>query len=925
MPMSVRASRLLFSLLLGVTVLSACGKEDSASLLAEAKTMLAVGDVKSALIQLKNAVAQDEKNAEARFALGKLYLEQGNLAGAEKEFRRARAAGYSASEVDPLIARALFQQREYQGLLDEFPAPVDPDAATLQSLRALAELALGQKDTAHAILQDALKHAPDSVDVHLALARLALADNDAGNAMRMLEQALQIDPAHRDTLLLKGDLLRTAGKATEAAASYRKVLEVYPLNVNAWVALANIAIAGNKLADARKAIDTALKTSPDHLQARYTLALIDFRENKNAQARDHLAAVLKAAPTYVPALLLGGAIEYALGNVQTAESHLNKAIKIAPGNLYGLRLLAATQLRLGRTGEAAQTLAPALNAGDADPGVLLVAGEIELANKNYARASAYFEQAAQRSPDSAAIRTELGISRLAEGDHRAMADLQAAADMAGANTRADNFIILNRLQKKEYDAALTSIAALEKKQSASPLVWNYRGTAYLGKHDTARSRDSFTQALRLDPGFFPAAANLAQLDLKAGRHAAARQRFEGILKADPRHLNAMLALADLALLAKDDPTYLSWLEKAASIHPQALQPRIALSRYQLAKGDKSQALASAREAVNAQPDNPVALDLLGTTQLALGDITNALGSYRKLVEKQPNLADPLVKLASAQITAKDNAAARLSLQNALRIQPDFIKAALMLGSIEIQDRHFAEAHKLARHVQHQKPGSPDGYLLEGDTDFARKDYPAAITAFEQAQKTQPSATALVRLAAVLNAAQRPEEAEQRLLAWLASKPQDAKVRTVLAENLVRRGQYKAASEHYLFLNKHNPHNLLILNNLAWSLHRTQDARALPVAEEALKLKPDNPAVLDTLGWILVEENQVDRGIKLLQQALVHSPDATETQFHLAAAFARAGDHARASRELERLLASGRDFPQKPAARALLQQLESKNR
>ena len=543
--------------------------------------------------------------------------------------------------------------------------------------------------------------APDNAEVHLALAQLALADGDPGKAMQALDQALRIDPKHRDSLLLKGDLLRTSGKPAEAAAVYREVLKIDPRHSSTLLALAGIAISENKLDDARKEVDAALKITPNSLQARYTQALIDFREKKTESARDRLASVLKAAPNYVPALLLGGSIEYALGNLQTAEADLNKVVKATPNNLYAVRLLAASQLRQGRPDDAANTLAPALKSANHDAGVLIVAGEIALAKKDFAQASTYFEQAAQRNPDSAAIRTELGISRLAQGDSRAMADLQTAAGMEGAGGRADTVIILNQLERKQFDAALASIAALEKKQGANPLVWNYRGAAYLGKQDTVRARDSFEQALKLDPKFFPAAANLAQLDLKDNQPAAARQRFEGILKADPRHLNAMLALADLGLRNHDEKTYVSWLEKAAAAHPQALQPRVALARYLLAKGNKNKALAVAREAVDAQPDDPAAHDLLGTTQLALGDTTNALASFRKVVERLPGKAVPLIKLATAQIVAKDLDGARKTLQDALRIQPDFLDAQLMLGGVEIQSAHFDEALKLAKQVQQQ--------------------------------------------------------------------------------------------------------------------------------------------------------------------------------------------------------------------------------
>ena len=916
------APRLLSALMLGACLLTACGGEDSTTLVTEARTKLAAGDYKAAMIQLKNAVAKDEKNAEARFELGKLYLAQLDLASAEKEFRRAREAGYSASVVNPMIARALLGQREYQRVLDELPAPADgsPDAATLQALRATAELGLGRKEEARKAMQHALATAPDNVEVHLALAQLALADGDPAKAMQALDQALRINPKHLDSLLLKGDLLRTSGKPVEAAAVYREVLKIDPRHSSTLLALAGIAISENKLDDARKEVDAALKITPNSLQARYTQALIDFREKKTESARDRLASVLKAAPNYVPALLLGGTIEYALGNLQTAEAYLNKVAKATPNNLYAIRLLAASQLRQGRPDDAANTLAPALKSANHDAGVLIVAGEIALAKKDFAQASAYFEQAAQRNPDSAAIRTELGISRLAQGDSRAMADLQTAAGMEGAGSRADTVIILNQLEHKQFDAALASIAALEKKQGANPLGWNYRGAAYLGKQDPVRARDSFEQALKLDPKFFPAAANLAQLDLKDNQPAAARQRFEGILKADPRHLDAMLALADLGLRNHDEKTYVSWLEKAAAAHPQALQPRVALARYLLTKGNKSQALAVAREVVDAQPDNPAAHDLLGTTQLALGDTTNALVSFRKVVERLPGKAAPLIKLATAQIVAKDPDGARETLQNALRIQPDFLDAQLMLGGVEIQSAHFDEALKLAKQVQQQKPGSPAGFALEGDIAFARKDFPAALAAFERAQKLAPSGALLVRQLQVFNATQRPEAGEKRLADWLATHPQDASTRAVLAENLTKRKQYAAAVEQYLVLNKSNPGNLVVLNNLAWALSELNDKRALSFANQALKLKPDNPEVLDTYGWLQVRMGDVAKGLNILKNAQSKAPDDAAIQWHLAYALNANGDKARARQELKSLLDRRVGFMGDVEARALYQQL-----
>lgn len=921
------APRLLLALILGIALLGGCGREDPAALVADARSLLAAGDYKAAMIQLKNAIGRDATNAEARYELGKLYLDQFDPAGAEKELRRAREAGYAASAVNPLIARALLAQHEYQRLLDELPAPSarDTDAATLQALRATAELGLGRKEEARQALQRTLQAAPDNAEVHLALAKLAVVDSKIPEALHELEQALQNDPRHLDSLMLKGDLLQATGKPAEAAPVYREVLKAYPGHANARLALAGIAIAGNKLGDARKEIDAALHIAPNSLQARYLQALVDFREGQTERARDRLAAVLKGAPEFVPALLLAGAIEYTLGNLQTAETHLNKVVAAVPRNPYALRLLASVQLRLGRPDDAAATLKPLDPERSNDAGVNVVAGEIALAKKDWSKAAAYFEKAAQTNPQSAAIRTELGLARLAQGDARATDDLLAASSLEGGGGRADVILILSQLKNQQYDAALASIAALEKKFPTSPVPWNYRGAAYLGKKDPAKARESFERALKLDPTFYPAAATLARLDLQDKQPALAKSRFENVLKADPKHLQAMLGMADLARIAGDEKTYLSWLGKAAAANPQALQPPMLLSRYWLAKGDSAKAVATARGAVTARPGNPAALDLLGTAQFAARDLDNALGTYRALADQYPDQAEFRLKLAKVQLAMKRTDEARKNLQEAVRLKPDLTEAQLLLGGLDIQSARYDEAMRIARELERQNPKGPAGWTLEGDLALARKQYPAALAAYERAHALAPSPATLIGQHQALAGSGRFDEGAKRLAGWLAAHPQDRRTRLYLAQEQSAHGQYRAAADHYLLLNQQAPGDVVVLNNLALALSELGDPRALGFAEQAFKLQPGNPAVMDTLGWIEVQQGQAERGIKLLQQALSKMPDAAEIQWHLAAAFAKSGQHARARNELERLLASNASFRHEQEAHDLLKKLQGSTR
>ena len=111
-----------------------------------------------------------------------------------------------------------------------------------------------------------------------------------------------------------------------------------------------------------------------------------------------------------------------------------------------------------------------------------------------------------------------------------------------------------------------------------------------------------------------------------------------------------------------------------------------------------------------------------------------------------------------------------------------------------------------------------------------------------------------------------------------------------------------------------------LNDLAWAYQQEKDARAQATAEQALKLAPANPVVLDTLGWIVLQQGDVNRGTALLRQAAGLAPDVPDIQYHLGVALLKSGDRGGARRQLEQLLAANKAFPQRAEAQALLSKL-----
>ena len=147
------------------------------------------------------------------------------------------------------------------------------------------------------------------------------------------------------------------------------------------------------------------------------------------------------------------------------------------------------------------------------------------------------------------------------------------------------------------------------------------------------------------------------------------------------------------------------------------------------------------------------------------------------------------------------------------------------------------------------------------------------------------------------------------------------MRMRLASELQSAGHDQQAIEQYLKLLEKDADNTSALNNIAWLYQVTgKPGEARRYAEQAHDLAPDKPEITDTLGWILVQNGETNRGLVLLQEARVKAPHIPDIQYHLAFALNQAGRSAEASKELDRLLKSRQTFSDKENAIALRDQL-----
>ena len=100
----------------------------------------------------------------------------------------------------------------------------------------------------------------------------------------------------------------------------------------------------------------------------------------------------------------------------------------------------------------------------------------------------------------------------------------------------------------------------------------------------------------------------------------------------------------------------------------------------------------------------------------------------------------------------------------------------------------------------------------------------------------------------------------------------------------------------------------------------KDPKAIEYAEKAFKLAPEQPAVMDTLGVMLVDKGDAERGVELLQKASNQAPQNAMIRFNLAKALVKTGKKDEAKKELDELAKLGDKFPAHAEAEKLRQSL-----
>jgi tetratricopeptide (TPR) repeat protein len=152
--------------------------------------------------------------------------------------------------------------------------------------------------------------------------------------------------------------------------------------------------------------------------------------------------------------------------------------------------------------------------------------------------------------------------------------------------------------------------------------------------------------------------------------------------------------------------------------------------------------------------------------------------------------------------------------------------------------------------------------------------------------------------------------------YSAAHPADKLAGKHYALLLMNFGEMGRAKTAYEALVRDDPQDAVAFNNLSWLVVKDDPARALTLAQQAVKADPASANNLDTLGSMQMNRSDFKGAVASLQKAHDMEPDAPELTYHLALALQAKGDVVKSQTLLQDLVKRG-GFGDLDAAKNLL--------
>lgn len=895
----------------------------AADYLSSAKIALRKGDLRSAQIDLRNAVRNDPQNAEAHYWLGRVSFELGDPVASEREAQAAQDRGFDPHQTVPLLSQALLAQNKFDQVLDKLK-PDGKDAlldASILVARGYAQIGLKRPEDAQKSFAEAEQVAPNATEPLLADARLAVARADLVGAQQKIDRAIAAQPKSAEALLAKAQLLRLKNDVPGAITVLDELITDQPSIMQARLDRASLELSSNKTDAAKADIDAVLKGTPGNVQAIYLQAVMEAQSRNYKGADADLERISAYLGRIQRAFYLQAVVKEQLGQLEQAEEAANKYLGRAPNDLAAYKVLARIQFAKKRPDQVVDTLAKVAESGKADAEAYDLLGRAYAATGQGDKAIASFQKAETIAPNDVGVQTRLASVRMGMGDvDTAVGDLEHTLQLAPKLPSVSEALFFAALATGDTQKAGDALAKIRAAQGDTEIVGNLDGLFKLAQLDFVGAQTIFADLVKKYPDFTPAKINLARVDLMMGDADASSKILNDVLAAQPTVEPALTMVISSLISANNLPEAAAVLERAHHADPAQTPITVSLGELYIRQGSPQKALdlAAAEKGSNASSTN--ILSLRAAAFLALGQKKDARATYSEILKNDPRIVGARRQLVALLIDAGEFETARNVITAGIAANPRDYQLYQDYAMVDLKSTGIDAALATADRLQSEDRDFAAIKALKGDIYLAANRPADAVAAYTDANTANPSSLLTTRLAGALLRAGRAADANKLLLTWLGTHPNDLVATEQVAEIDIAMGDLDNAAKYLQQLLKQKPHNAVALNNLAWVYQqqgKIPDAQGL--ARQAYILSP-SAQTADTLGWILTAGGDPKKGVALLRQASVGASSDPRILYHYAVALNDEGDKDGAKKALETVVSNHATFKEKALAQKMLDDL-----
>ncbi len=352
---------------------------------------------------------------------------------------------------------------------------------------------------------------------------------------------------------------------------------------------------------------------------------------------------------------------------------------------------------------------------------------------------------------------------------------------------------------------------------------------------------------------------------------------------------AQLLRAQVALRAGDDASALAAVNAARRLQPDS-EPGIVLYAQILAKRSPMAALGAFADYLKQYPQSAAIRVLYAQQLMVLGRLPEARAQIAILVD-QPSIApEPLFAAAAVAIQAQDPPLAIAALQRLLKV--DAVDASLIeynLGLAYESQADLSRDNETARDkgslfsdaILHYLKVLPGEYYvparLRAANLLARQ---GDINAARALLQTTPARSDTVRIDLLIGEASLLREQGETNAAFhllegaLKQYPSSVMLRYEYGMLAERIGKMKVFEKSMREVIRQDPNYAQAYNALGFTFAdkniRLKEARVL--LEKALSLAPNDPFILDSMGWLYYREQNFGAALEYLNRAAALRPD-----------------------------------------------------